>query len=168
MPHMNIRQAAAIAFIVVIVSVLFYPSFVLGVITIRITDTGDKIGESLNIRLKDLAIHRTGAGETAGWITILNQSDVYDFVSLGNRTDTLVRSRTIAGQYDRIRFSISDATLVINGSSTRLLGVQGYSTVTLSFVVGQESAVLIDFKTNFRQTLAQRTYRGSPVGFVQS
>ncbi len=154
--------------LVVVLTVLLYPSFVLGVVTIKITDTGDKIGESLKARVKDLAIHRVGEGEGTGWITILNQSDTYDFISLGDRTQTVLRSKVNTGQYDRIRFSLIEATLVVNGSSTRLLAPTDKIIVAVSFSISSETVVLIDFRTNYRQTMAQKTYFSSPIASIQN
>ena len=63
---MYLRRLSSALFLIIALLILFYPSFATGTITIRITDSGEKIGDSIYIRCKDLALHRMGEGETVG------------------------------------------------------------------------------------------------------
>ena len=65
MLRLNLRRIAAAALLVTVVGLLVYPSLQLGVVTIKITDSGDKIGESFKMRLKETAIHRLNEGEVS-------------------------------------------------------------------------------------------------------
>ena len=166
---MNPRRLSSALFLIIALLILFYPSFAIGTITIRITDSGEKLGDSMHIRCKNLALHRMGEGETVGWITLINQTDRYDLIGLSNITEIMVRSRITIGRYDRIRFTVSEATVTVNGTDTKL-GVRAEQvTIALEFSVASgETVVIVDFRTNFKQTIAEGTFRASPTAYVQT
>jgi hypothetical protein len=164
---LNIRRLSSVAFLVIILAVILYPSFTTGIITIRVTDSGEKSGEAMILRCKDLALHRAGESDTIGWITMINQTSSFNLIQPGNLSETLVRSRVPAGRYDKIRFTVSEATMTFNGSETRLGLVTGEVTTPLDFVISSGgTVVVIDFRTEFKQAVSQKTYRSSPVAYI--
>jgi len=165
---LNVRRLSGVVFLMIILAVILYPSFTTGIITVRVTDSGEKTGQSLIVRCKDLALHRTGESDSMGWIAVINQTNSFNLVPLGNLSEVLVRSRVPVGRYDKIRFAISEATMTYNGSEIRLGLVTGKVTTPLDFVVSSGgTVVVIDFKTDFKQAVSQRTYRSSPVAHLQ-
>jgi hypothetical protein len=57
----------------------------------------------------------------------------------------------------------------VNGTDTKL-GVRAEQvTMPLEFsVTSGETIVTIDFRTNFKQTIAEGTFRASPMAYVQT
>lgn len=164
---LNVRRLSGVVLLIVIVAVLLYPSFATGIVVIKVTDSGEKIGESLLVRCRELALHRNGESDSIGWITVINQTSSFNLVELGNLTETLVKSRITAGRYDKIRFTISEASMTFNATESKLGIVAGQVTIPLSFAISSgETVVIIDFRTDFKQTANQRIYRSSPVAYV--
>ena len=147
---MNLRRLASAILLVFVLAVIFYPSFALGTVTLRITDSGAHPGEPLYAKCSNIALHRTGEGEKTGWIELINMTGTYDLSSLGNMTETVFRSRITAGRYDKIRFTVVEATTVVNGSKVKLSIKQALVTLNLELNIGygDERILLLDFKSN--------------------
>ena len=156
-------------FLVVIMVVLMYPSFSTGIVILKITDSGERIGGTLFIRCRDIAVHRVGEAESIGWISLANQTERYDLVALGNASETIARLRVPTGRYDKIRFSVSEAVLTVNGTETNLgTRAEKFASPLEFSVTSKETVLVIDFRTNFRQSLNQKTYRALPTAHVQT
>jgi len=161
---LNLKRFASAILLVFALVVIFYPSFALGIVTLRITDSGARPGEPLYAKCSNIALHRTGEGERTGWIELINVTGTYDLSSLGNVTETVFRSRITAGRYDKIRFTVVEATAVINGSKVKLSIKQALVTLNLEFNIGygEERILLLDFKSNSTMARINKVFENYP------
>jgi len=161
---LNLRRLTSTILLVFVLAVLFYPSFALGIVTLRITDSGARPGEPLYAKCSNIALHRTGEGEKTGWIELINMTGTYDLSSLGNVTETVFRSRITAGRYDKIRFTVVEATAVINGSKVKLSIKQALVTLNLELNIGygEERILLLDFKSNSTMARINKVFENYP------
>jgi len=161
---LNLRRPVSAILLVLVLAVIFYPSFAMGVVTLKITDSGALPGEPIYAKCSKIALHRTGEGEKTGWIELINMTSTYDLTSLRNITETLLRSRITAGHYDKIRFAWAEAIAVLNGSRVNLSVSQPGVTLSLELSIsnGEERILLLDFKTNSTKARTDRLLQNSP------
>jgi hypothetical protein len=163
--HLDTRRTASIVLLVVVLGVIFYPSFALGIATLKITDSGASPDISLYVRYSEIALHRTGEGDKTAWIEILtNATGIYDLSTLRDITETLLRSRMPVGKYDKIRLRVVEATTSINGTKVNLSIAQPVLTINFELEInfGEEKILLLDFKSNSTKARINRTYENSP------
>lgn len=161
---MNLRRLFSVILLVFVLAVIFYPSFAMGIVTLKITDSGALAGLPLYTKYSNVALHRTGEGEKTGWIELINMTATYNLMDLGNTTETLLRSRITAGRYDKIRFTLVEATAVVNGSKVNLSINRALTilNIEVSIGYGEERILLLDFKSNSAVARTSRTYENSP------
>jgi hypothetical protein len=161
---LNTRRVVSATLLVFVLAVIFYPSFALGTVTLRITDSGARPGEPIYAKCSNIALHRAGEGEKTGWIELVNATGTYDLSSLGNVTETVLRSRITAGRYDKIRFKVAEASAVVNGSKVNLSIKQSVMTLDLELSIGhgEERIVLLDFKSNSTMARVGKVFESSP------
>jgi len=161
---LNLRRFFSVILLIFVLAVIFYPSFAMGVVTLKITDSGALPGEPLYAKCSNIALHRTEEGEKTGWIELINVTATYDLSSLGNVTETVFRSRITVGRYDKIRLTLVEATAVVNGSKVKLSIMQAAVTLPVSLTIGygEERILLVDFKSNSTKARINRIYENSP------
>ena len=96
-----------------------------GRLVLKITDgPGDLNITKANITITEVRVHLSaGAGNesgnetnvTAGWYTIVNQTQTFDLISLQNVTDLLGSANLSAGWYTQIRLYVEKVVLTIDG-----------------------------------------------------
>ena len=161
---MNGRRIASAVLLVIVLAVVFYPSFAMGIVTLKITDSGALLGEPLYAKYSSIALHRIGEGDKTGWIELINVTGTYDLSSLRDTTETVFRSRITIGRYDKIRYTLVEATAVLNASKVKLSIKQAAVTLELNLVIafGEERILLVDFKTDSTKARINRVYENSP------
>ena len=90
-----------------------------GTLILQITDDpGDlNITEAL-VTMSEVKVHYAGFDEndTFGeWITIVNESQTFDLISLQNATELFGEANLSAGWYTQIRLSVDEALVTIDG-----------------------------------------------------
>lgn len=162
---MNARRTASIILLIVVLGVIFYPSFALGIATLKITDSGANPSIPLQVRYSQIALHRTGEGDKTGWIELTtNATGVYDLSTLRDIAETLLRSRIPAGKYDKIRLTVVEAATSINGTKINLSISQPVLTIGFELEInfGEEKILLLDFRSNSTRARINRIYDNSP------
>jgi hypothetical protein len=96
-----------------------------GRLVLKITDApGDLNITKANITISQIKVHLSaGFGNesgnetnvTAGWYTIVNQTQTFDLIALQNVTDLLGSANLTAGWYTQIRLYVEKAVLTIDG-----------------------------------------------------
>ncbi len=161
---MNLRRFVSAFLLIFVLAVIFYPSFAMGIVTLKITDSGALAGVPLYAKCSNIALHRTGEGEKTGWIELINMTATYNLTDLRNITETLLRSRITAGRYDKIRFTLVEATAVVNGSKVNLSIKEALTILNLEVSIGygEERILLLDFKSNSTKARISLIYENSP------
>lgn len=163
---MDTRRIASVALLIVVLAVILFPSFAMGIVTLRITDSEAAIDQPLNMKYANIALHRTGEGDRYGWVELLtNATGIYDLSTLRGTSETVLRSRLPVGKYDKIRLTIVEATISVNKTKINLTITQAALALNLELSTdfGEERIVLIDFRSNSTRARINRVYEGSPV-----
>lgn len=90
-----------------------------GTLILQITDDpGDlNITEAL-ITLSQIKVHFTGFNDSnisAGWITVINETQTFNLIALQDVTDLLGEANLSAGWYTQIRLNVDQALITIDG-----------------------------------------------------
>lgn len=166
MTRLDTRRIASVALLVVVLAVILFPSFAMGIVTLKITDSEAAIDQPLHVKCAHIALHRTGEGERFGWVELLtNATGTYDLSTLRGTSETVLRSRLPVGRYDKIRLTLVEAATSVNKTKVNLSITQAAITLSieLSTDFGEERIVLIDFRSNSTRARISRVYEGSPV-----
>ncbi len=88
-----------------------------GTLVLKITDapTDLNISKAL-VTISQVMVHRGAGGNnsTAGWYTVVNESQTFDLIELENVTDILGEQDLDAGIYTQIRLNIDKALVTID------------------------------------------------------
>lgn len=93
-----------------------------GMLILKITDKpGDLNITSAKINISQVKVHLSASGgndtnATAGWYTVVNESQIFDLITLQNNVTEILGSVNLsAGLYTQIRLYIEQAVLTIDG-----------------------------------------------------
>ena len=164
--RLDARRIASVALLIVVLAIILFPSYAMGIVTLKITDSEATPDQTLHVKYANIALHRTGEGERYGWVELLtNATGIYDLSTLRGTSETVLRSRLPVGKYDKIRLTVVEATTSVNKTKINLSIKQAALTlnIELNTDLGEERILLIDFKSNSTRARIDRVYEGSPV-----
>lgn len=131
---MVVKQVVAAVSIALVALIILAPPLLLGqiVVQVRPSATGELL-QSLNVTVTEISAHRSGMPEATGWVTISNETKTLDFLRIANLTEHLMSGTLSLGRYDRIRLFVTNATALVNGTSTRVELPQAIVDVPVAF-----------------------------------
>ena len=103
----------------------------------------------LNITFDRIEIHRAGADNGSGWLSVSLTTRSIDFITLGNRTQVLAVDKLAAGTYSQLRIVVGQA-LGMTAAGARVTMVvpdQGILKTETSFTLpgGGSATMTLDF-----------------------
>ena len=103
----------------------------------------------LNITFDRIEIHRAGAGNESGWLSVNLTTRSIDFIALGNLTQTLAVDKIAAGTYTQLRIVVGQAlgTTAVGTRVTMVVPDQGVLKTDTPFALpgGGSATVTLDF-----------------------
>ena len=94
-----------------------------GTLVLQITDAPSdlNITEAL-VTISSIEVHLASAGNnsTAGWYTIVEDSQTFDLIAIQNVTEFLGSENLSAGLYTQMRLNVDKALVTINGTQYNL------------------------------------------------
>lgn len=148
----NRKLVLSVAAIVILLGAfLGYRTFGNGSLVVEMTDPPNEWGaaERVYIKYSAVEVHRAGAGNQSGWITVVDTEAWIDLTKTLNSSKTLGAGSLQAGKYTLVRFEVLEAIVTVedvNHTATVANGklnigiIQGGITIN----AGQTSSLLID------------------------
>jgi len=106
------------------------PGGSMGEVRVRLTDAPGDF-EHVNLVIREVAVHRSGADSTGGWEVLAHDSSAtYDLIALRNGVFAGLGSGLVpAGHYTQVRLKLGDgSTVVVDGVSHPLVVPSGLQT----------------------------------------
>ncbi|MEF8848892.1 MAG: DUF4382 domain-containing protein [Candidatus Thermoplasmatota archaeon] len=118
-----------------------------GTLVMKITDAPSdlNISEAM-VSISSVMVHLGAGGNntTAGWHTVVNESQTFDLIALQNVTDVLGEQELQAGNYTQIRLNIDNANVTIDGVKHDLMIPSSTVKLVNAFKInGSETTTLI-------------------------
>lgn len=143
--------------VVILVLILVGSTFFTGCVTnekgtllLKITDApGDlNISEAL-VKISSIEVHIAAGGNnsSAGWITVVNESQQFDLIQLLNVTEILGSQTLAVGIYTQIRLDVDEALVTIDEIQYNLTIPSKTVKLVHQFVIEPESTttLILDF-----------------------
>ena len=122
-----------------------------GTLKLQITDDpGDLNITHANITISQVQVHMSAGGgnnTTAGWYTVVNESQTFDLIALENATEVFGSANLSAGMYTQIRLTIESCVITVNGTEYDCKVPSGTIKLITPFVIqaNQTLTLTLDF-----------------------
>jgi len=152
----SLKLKAEIAVILAVVAIVavglfFYVNYGSGVLEVKVTDPPSEWGEVAQIYLNfsSVEIHRAQQDNESGWTRVIDKSTWINLTRTLDFNQTIGLKNLQAGNYNLIRFEISEAVVTVAGANHTSLVPSGMITVSITqggirINTGQTAAVLIE------------------------
>ena len=92
-----------------------------GTLVIKMTDApaNDTISH-VNITISTIQVHMSFGNDnntTTGWLTVTNQAQTIDLISLNNATELIASANLTVGLYTQIRLQVTACTVTVNNAT---------------------------------------------------
>lgn len=91
-----------------------------GILVLQITDApGDLNITHANVSISQIQVHMSAGGgnnTTAGWYTIVNESQTFDLIALTNVIEFFGSANLSVGMYTQIRLTVESCVITVNGT----------------------------------------------------
>jgi hypothetical protein len=122
-----------------------------GILVIQITDAPSSLNLShVNVTISQVQVHMSAGGgnnTTAGWYTIVNESQTFDLINLTDVKAFFGSANLSAGMYTQIRLTIDQCVITINGTAYDCTVPSGKIKLIKPFVIkaNQTTTLTLDF-----------------------
>ena len=120
-----------------------------GILEVRATDAPPQDVSEILVSVDDIQVHKAGAGEGSGWITIIEEPRTFDLIKISGIEEVLGSREIEATDYTQIRMDVLSVEVTINGekkSATVPSGVIKIVRLTpFSVEKGEKTILILDF-----------------------
>ena len=116
---MNLKQVIAAISVLALLVILIYPALATGTVSIVLKSNPIVNAEHVYITVDDVYVHRAKQESGQGWELLSNTSRRFDLISLVNASE-MIKGAIPVGSYDSLRFDLSNATWVFNGTTNNM------------------------------------------------
>jgi hypothetical protein len=141
-----------------------------GTLVIQITDAPSDLNIThANVTISQVQVHMSAGGgnnTTAGWYTVVNESQTFDLIGLLNVTEFFGSVNLSAGMYTQIRLTVESCVITVDGIEYDCTVPSGAIKLIKPFVLkaNQTTTLTLDFdaEESISET-GNHTYKFQPV-----
>ncbi len=153
---MTAKKIVAVFLTCIILFLLVYPSIGSGTLQLRVKNTPVKTEQTVEriyVTYRLVTAHPSNMANDSGWRVVANETRRLELVALTNTTELFVQSRLAAGEYDKIKIQITNASAIVNGTEVKLEAPPRDVTIVVEFTlrIDRETIVLLDFQSNYHE-----------------
>jgi len=153
---MTAKKIVAVFLTCIILFLLVYPSIGSGTLQLRVKNTPVKTEQTVEriyVTYRLVTAHPSNMANDSGWRVVANETRRLELVALTNTTELFVQSRLAAGEYDKIKIQITNASAIVNGTEVKLEAPPRDVTIVVEFTlrIERETIVLLDFQSNYHE-----------------
>lgn len=153
---MTAKKIVAVFLTCIILFLLVYPSIGSGTLQVRVKNTPVKTEQTVEriyVTYRLVTAHPSNMANDSGWRVVANETRRLELVALTNTTELFVQSRLAAGEYDKIKIQITNASAIVNGTEIKLEVPPRDVTIVVEFTlrIDRETIVLLDFQSNYHE-----------------
>ncbi len=144
---MRAKQILAVVVLLVVVFLIIVPPLLNGGVKVTLSSTTSVRADHVFVTIGEISAQRADLGASSGWQSISNQSTVLDLTQT-NMSETVALGNLPLGQYNTIRVRVTNATVMINGTSQRVQLESRLFTVPVSFLTQFGTSTVIMLKVS--------------------
>ena len=145
--RMRAKQIVAVIVLLVVALLIVVPPFLNGGAKMTLSSTTSVNADHLYVTIGEISAHRTDLSGTSAWQSVSNMSTVVD-LTLANMSETVALGNLPLGQYDTVRVRVTNATVIINGTSQKVQLDSRLFTVPVSFLAQFGASTVITLKVS--------------------
>ena len=145
--RMRAKQIVAVIVLLVVALLIGVPPFLNGGAKMTLSSTTSVNADHLYVTIGEISAHRTDLSGTSAWQSVSNMSTVVD-LTRANMSETVALGNLPLGQYDTVRVRVTNATVIINGTSQKVQLDSRLFTVPVSFLALFGASTVITLKVS--------------------
>lgn len=141
-----------------------------GTLVLQITDAAGELNIShANVTISQVQVHKSAAGgnnTTAGWYTIVNESQTFDLIALINVTEFFGSATLDAGMYTQIRLMVDACLITVDGIEYECIVPSGSLKLIKPFVLRENETTTLTLDFDVQESVLEtgnHTYKFQPV-----
>ena len=155
---MNLKQIIAAISVLALLIILIYPALATGTVSIMLRSSKIANADHVYITVNDVWVHGARQGSGQGWELLSNTSRRFDLMSLVNSSE-MMKGAAPVGSYDSVRFDISNATWLFNGTTNNMQLESGQLVSNIDFTCRASGEQVLTVVVNARtETLQGQRY----------
>jgi hypothetical protein len=129
-----------------------------GILEVRVTDAPPQDVSEILVSVEDIQVHKAGAGEGSGWITIVEEEKTFDLIKISGVEEVLGSKEIAAADYTQIRMDVLWVEVTINGQKKMATIPSGTLKIVRPFSVekGEKTILTLDFDAENRVTVTSK------------
>lgn len=141
-----------------------------GTLVLKITDAPSDLNIThANITISQVQVHMSAGGgnnTTAGWYTIVNESQTFDLIALTNVTEFFGSANLSIGMYTQIRLTVESCVITVNGTEYDCMIPSGAIKLIKPFVLRANETTILTLDFDAQESISEtgnHTYKFQPV-----
>lgn len=118
-----------------------------GILEVRATDAPPQGVSEILVSVDDIQVHKAGAGEGSGWVTIIEEPRTFDLIKISGIEEVLGSKEIEAADYTQIRMDVLWVEVTIDGEKKIATIPSGTLRIVKPFSVekGEKTILTLDF-----------------------
>jgi len=141
---MRAKQIVAVAVLLVIALLLVFPPLLNGSAKVTLSWATSVHADHVYVTIGEISAHRADISGLSAWQSISNKSSRVD-LALASTSETIASGTLPLGEYETVRVKVTNATVIINGTSQRVQLESSVFTIPFSFLTrfGTDSVIML-------------------------
>jgi hypothetical protein len=144
---MRAKQIVAVIVLLAVVFLIIVPPLLNGGVKVTLSSTTSVRADHVFVTIGEISAQRTDLSGLSAWQSISNQSTVLDLTQT-NMSEAVALGTLPLGQYNTIRVSVTNATVIINGTSQKVQLESRVFTIPVSFLTQFGTSTVIMLKVS--------------------
>jgi hypothetical protein len=149
---MQAKQIVAVAILLVIAFLLVFPPLLNGGARVTLSSATSVHADHIYVTIGEISAHRADISGSSAWQSISNKSTRVD-LTLANISETVASGTLPLGEYETVRVKVTNATVMINGTSRRVQLESSVFTIPVSFLTrfGTDAIIVLKVSTEVQE-----------------
>ena len=145
--RMRGKQIVAVAVLLVVALLLVFPPLLNGGAKVTLSSATSVHADHVYVTIGEISAHRADISGPSAWQSISNKSIRVD-LTLTNMSETVALGTLPLGQYETVRVRVTNATVIINGTSQKVQLESRVFTIPVSFLTQFGTSTVIMLKVS--------------------
>jgi hypothetical protein len=150
---MRAKQIVAVVVLLIVAFLIVFPPLLNGRVTVTLSSTTSVHADHVYVTIGEISAHRADITGLSGWQSISNKSTRVD-LTLANRSETVALGTLSLGRYETVRVRVTNATVIINGTSQKVQLESSVFTIPFSFLTrfGADTVIILKVSPQVQET----------------
>jgi hypothetical protein len=150
---MRAKQIVAVVVLLIVAFLIVFPPLLNGRVRVTLSSTTSIHADHVYVTIGEISAHRADITGLSGWQSISNKSTRVD-LTLANTSETVGLGTLSLGQYETVRVKVTNATVIINGTSRKVQLESSVFTIPFSFLArfGADTVIILKVSPEVQET----------------